>query len=509
MNNRVTKALALMMTFILTASFGGCKPIVNTTANAPHFGAGNSVSDIILDDETSWDFSVSSEEADSSITSSKTDKPLGGDKGNQIIVDKSDDVGTMDDPEDPQKPSNTDKGEDKPADDTIIVKPPASSSKPSSTQTPSGSTSSKPSSAQTPSASTSSKPSSSQPPSSSAPSKPSSTQTPSAGASSSSQEPSKPASSSNTTTSSEGNTSSDTTTSVPSASSSVSSEKPPFQPPDNQWYDYEGKRYLYQNGKPVTGYQRVNGLTYFFEQDGSVSSKVGIDVSKFQGDIDWNKVKAAGVEYAIIRIGYRGYGSAGNMAKDPKFLQNLVNATSVGIDCGLYFFTQAITKAEAEEEAKKVIAWLKEAKTEKDKNGNLVWPKSNWKYLNYPIYFDTELSTASPSGTGRADKLTKSQRTETVIGFCEALKKEKYYPGIYASTSWLGSKIDMSKLQSYDVWVAHYGVSKPGYTGKHQMWQYTSQGKINGISGYVDLNVGLFDYAAYISKNGWNHLNGM
>ena len=507
MNNRVIKTLALMMTFVMTAFFGSCKPITNSTANAPYYGANSPMGEVDSDGGSSWDSSMSSEDFGSSAVSSESDMPSEeSGKGNQIIVDESEDVGSMDDPEDPQKPSGGDKGEDKPLDDTIIVKPPTSSSTPSSTLASSASSSQRPSSTPASSAPASSAGASTEPPVSSEPVSSAASSAISSAASSESSE-----SSSNTTTSSEGSVSSDTTTSVPPATSSseVSSSKPPFNPPDNQWYEYEGKRYIYQNGKPVTGYQTIGGLKYFFEQDGSVGSKVGIDVSKFQGDIDWNKVKAAGVDYAIIRIGYRGYGSAGNMAKDPKFLQNLVNATSVGIDCGIYFFTQAKTKAEAVEEDYYVIKWIKEAKEEKDKNGNLVWPKSSWKYLNCPIYFDTELSTASPSGTGRADKLTKSQRTETVIGFCETLIKEKYYPGIYASSDWLKNKIDMAKLQSYDVWVAHYGVSKPSYSGKYQMWQYSSKGEINGISGAVDLNVGLFDYAAFISKNGWNHLNGL
>ena len=492
MNSKVHKGLALLLTLLLAASLGACKPITNSIANAPYYGANNTASDIVSDSESSWDFSISSDAGSSSAASSGDlgASSEGGGKGNQIIVDDSDDVGAIDDPELSQRPNHEGAGEDKPMGDTIVVKPGGGSSS-------SGAVSSAGSS-QTPSSSggsSSGTTTSTEPPVSSAGSS-------SSGTTTSSEE----SSSSSTSTRPESNVSSGAGSSAPSSSSAVSSSKPPFNPPDNQWYDYEGKRYLYQNGKPVTGYQRINGLTYFFEQDGSVSSKVGIDVSSYQGDIDWNKVKAAGVEYAIIRIGIRGYGSAGNFKKDPKFLQNIVNATSVGIDCGVYFFTQAITKAEAEEEARKVIEWIKEAKTEKDAKGNLVWPKENWKYLNYPIYFDTELST-SPTHTGRADKLTKSQRTETVIGFCETLKKEKYYPGIYANTDWLKNRIDMSRLQSYDVWVAHYGVSKPGYTGKHQMWQYSSTGKINGITGNVDLNVGLFDYAPYISKNGWNHLN--
>lgn len=130
---------------------------------------------------------------------------------------------------------------------------------------------------------------------------------------------------------------------------------------------------MYQNSKPVTGYQTANGVTYYFNSSGVLSSKAGIDVSKFQGDIDWNKVKNDGVEFAIIRIGYRGYGSAGTIAKDPKFLQNIINATNVGIDCGLYFFTQATTKAEAEEEAAKVVEWIMR------RNGTLPGPQQERK----------------------------------------------------------------------------------------------------------------------------------
>lgn len=252
----------------------------------------------------------------------------------------------------------------------------------------------------------------------------------------------------------------------------------------------------------MSGYQSVNGLGYYFEADGKLASKVGIDVSKYQNGgigsngtalpIDWAQVKAAGVDYAIIRIGYRGYGSAGNMAKDPKFLENITNATNVGIDCGIYFFSQAVTEEEAREEAQAAVKWLEES----------------GKKLTYPIYFDTEESTEG-SGNGRADKLTVQQRTTVAKAFCEEIKRLGYYPGIYASTSWLNDQLDMSQLSEYDVWVAHYRsdiTEGPGYTDNMTMWQYTSKGTIPGIFGEVDCNIGLVDYPALLRQNGYNKL---
>lgn len=477
------RIMAVLLTALLVFSFGGCKSLPSHTADAPYYKGENTEESVVSEKtsstvESDWWDEIQISSSASSQTSSSTSGGSGG-KGNQIIVDKGPDVAKPNDPDDPMGPGH-DAGEDKPLDDTVVL-PPADTSKPSD-----GS-----------SVGSSSKPNSS---SSQISSKPDVSST----VTSEEDKPSEPDSSSTVTSTPSKPSSSAPVSSSQLSSSQASSSKPPFDPPKTGWYEYEGKKYLYQNGKPMTGYQRVSGLTYYFDADGVLSSKVGIDVSQWQGDIDWNKVKAAGVEYAIIRVGFRGYGSSGTMKRDEKFKQNLVNATSVGIDCGLYFFTQAKTKAEGEEEAEKVVEWIDELKKEKE-GKEYVWPEEDRQYLSYPIYFDTELST-SPSGTGRADKLTKSERTQTVIGFCERMKKLGYYPGIYASTDWLKNRIDMTKLQAYDVWVAHYGVSKPGYTGKHQMWQYTSKGSIGGIKGNVDCNVGLFDYAEFIRKNGWNKL---
>ena len=164
---------------------------------------------------------------------------------------------------------------------------------------------------------------------------------------------------------------------------------------------------------------------------------MGIDVSTWQGNINWNQVKAA-EDYAILRIGYRGWGDTGSLNRDDKFKQNIINATDVGIDVGIYFFTQATTEAEAIQEAQASVKWLEET----------------GRKITYPIYFDTEAS--SGNGQGRADKLTVAQRTATVKAFCEEVRRLGYYPGIYASTSWFQHNLDMSKLKTYDVWTAHY-----------------------------------------------------
>lgn len=470
----VTKTLTSLFISGTIITLIGCSPIVDSTP------AGLNMSSVtgttISSDANSENNSsvISSSESKNSISSGS----ISGGKGNLIIVDKDQDVGTLDDPEDPMAPSHSDDvGSDKAPEDTVII--PSVSSTPVSSATSS-------------SAVTTSVPSS-LPNSSTTASVPPAT-------SSGSLLPSSGADLSSVISSAGTNSSSSVHTSSVLSSSNTTSSAPPFNPPENGWYTYEGKTYLYQNSKPVTGYQTANGVTYYFNSSGVLSSKAGIDVSKFQGDIDWNKVKNDGVEFAIIRIGYRGYGSAGTIAKDPKFLQNIINATNVGIDCGLYFFTQATTKAEAEEEAAKVVEWINEAKR------NTAWTAAGKKKLTYPIYFDTEMSTSSPSGTGRADKLTKAQRTETALAFCNKIKSLGYYPGIYASTSWLNNQLNMSTLSAFDVWVAHYITGGPTYKGDYRMWQYTSKGTVSGIYGDVDRNVGLFDYPDYIQKNGLNNL---
>ncbi len=198
------------------------------------------------------------------------------------------------------------------------------------------------------------------------------------------------------------------------------------------------------------------------------SSRFGIDVSKHNGNIDWTRVKEAGVEYAIIRCGYRG-SQSGSIVVDPYFETNMKGAEEAGIPVGVYFFTQAVNEAEAVEEASAVI--------------DLVRPYS----LTYPIFIDTE----GAGGTGRADNLMVEDRSKIVKAFLETVKNSTNgkKPGIYASRNWYNKKLDMNMMPSgIVIWLAEYADS-PTYVGDYQMWQYSSAGHIDGIDGRVDMNL--------------------
>ena len=191
----------------------------------------------------------------------------------------------------------------------------------------------------------------------------------------------------------------------------------------------------------------------------------GIDVSKWQGKIDWKAVAGAGIEFAIIRVGYRG-SATGVLVEDPYFKDNISGATKAGLKVGVYFFTQAVTEAEAVEEASMAMELVK------------------GYHLTYPIFIDTE----GAGGDGRADSLNRSLRTKVVQAFCKTIQNGGYKPGVYASTSWYKNKLYAEQLSAYFIWVAQYN-SECTYTGKYDMWQYTSSGKVSGISGNVDMNV--------------------
>ena len=235
------------------------------------------------------------------------------------------------------------------------------------------------------------------------------------------------------------------------------------------WTELDGAKYYFDsNHKAVTGMQVIGGVRYIFDEKGvllKTTEQKGIDVSKWNGTIDWNAVANAGIDFAIIRVGYRGY-SAGTLVEDPYFKQNIAGATKAGIKVGLYFFTQAITEAEAVEEASMAISLV-----------------SGYQ-LQLPIYFDTE----DVEGNGRADKMSVAARTAITKAFCETVRNAGYLPGVYASTSWYNNQLNASELAGYDIWVAHYA-NVCGFKGRYHMWQYTSSGSVPGIKGRVDLNI--------------------
>jgi GH25 family lysozyme M1 (1,4-beta-N-acetylmuramidase) len=191
-----------------------------------------------------------------------------------------------------------------------------------------------------------------------------------------------------------------------------------------------------------------------------------IDVSAVQDSINWASVKASGIVGVMVRCGYRGY-ETGNLNEDKMFLNHIKGAYNAGLKVGVYFFTEALNWAEGKEEAEFTLKLI-------EKSG---------VNLYYPIAVDTEAQSAS---TERAKNLSKAQRTDAIKGFCETIKERGGQPMIYASLLWFDNKLDMSKLP-YDIWCAQYH-KECQYKGKYLMWQYTSEGSVEGVKGVVDMN---------------------
>lgn len=265
----------------------------------------------------------------------------------------------------------------------------------------------------------------------------------------------------------------------------------PGQTPDltkEGWQTIGENTYYVENGKLVTGLKDIGGLRYQFNDGGVLNSYVGIDVSVWNTSVDWNKVKAAGVDFVMIRVGYRGYGSAGNMVEDRMFKTHMEGAIHAGLDVGVYFYTQAITEQEAVAEANFVLERIK-----------------NYK-LTYPIAFDIEKAEVeNPGDVPRTEKLTNKQRTDITLAFCNTIKAANYFPIIYSNKSFLEDKLETNRLSDYHIWLAHW-VQNTDYDKPYSIWQYSETGTVEGIQGNVDLDIGFFDYPAYLKENGWNHL---
>ncbi len=202
----------------------------------------------------------------------------------------------------------------------------------------------------------------------------------------------------------------------------------------------------------------------------------GIDVSKYQGAISWPAVASAGIQFAWPRVGYRGYGASGRITMDPKFREYMTGAEAAGIETDtLYFLSQAITSAEGTEEARWCVS----------------------QAAQYPqvkrIAIDSEF--ANSTHTGRADALTRDQRTEVTIAFCEAVKDAGYKAAVYASLCWFQAHLILDRLP-YHIWTARYG-SKPGMDCC--AWQYSSNGSVAGIRGRVDMD---YEYDGCVLEDG-------
>ena len=215
-----------------------------------------------------------------------------------------------------------------------------------------------------------------------------------------------------------------------------------------------------------------DGILEYVENE-QVVSKKGIDVSKYQGNINWEKVANDGVEYAFIRLGIRG-AAEGKLVLDDTYKENIKEALENDVDVGVYFFTQALNKEEAVEEAEFVLEHIEDYD------------------VNYPIVLDVEeIRTKNP----RTQEMTKQDWTDVCIAFCERIRQEGYTPMIYGNLKTFMLMLDMEQLEEYEKWFAYYNT--PLYFPyEFSVWQYTSTGRVNGIKGDVDLNISMKDWAA-------------
>ncbi len=238
------------------------------------------------------------------------------------------------------------------------------------------------------------------------------------------------------------------------------------------WQTIEGKIYYFTaDGVKVTGEHIIQGAKYQFAADGALvtgDGLIGIDVSKWNGTIDWNAVKNSGISYVIVRSGYRG-SSAGKLIEDPYFDSNMKGATAAGLKVGVYFYSQAIDEVEAVEEASMVLEQIR-----------------NYK-ITYPVFIDVERSG------GRGDKIDNNTRTAVCKAFCQTIQNAGYTAGVYSNKLWMEQQVNMAELNAYKVWLAQYAAS-PTYSGKYDIWQYKANGSVSGVKGDVDLNISYLEH---------------
>ncbi len=210
------------------------------------------------------------------------------------------------------------------------------------------------------------------------------------------------------------------------------------------------------------------GYKTFHDKENGVTARFGIDVSEFQGEaIDWKQVKDSGVEFVIIRLGYRAYGDTGELVMDAMYEQNIKGALDAGLDVGVYFFSQAVSAAEAVEEAEFVLKHLKPYE------------------ITGPVVYDTE---EIKWDAARTDKNTDKDFTNFCKVFCDTVEQKGYDTMIYSNMKWMAFTLDMEELTEYDFWYADYH-DIPQCPYDYEMWQYSETGAVPGINANVDLNL--------------------
>lgn len=244
----------------------------------------------------------------------------------------------------------------------------------------------------------------------------------------------------------------------------IQEDDPALEVPDEPTEDVPVvEEALPRNIYNADGFYEENGIRRY--HGGDYIGVPGIDVSQYQTEIDWEQVKADGIEFAFIRVGYRGYVS-GELDLDACFSSHLEGALAAGLDVGVYFFSQALTPEEAEEEA------------------NYVLEQIDGYAITYPIVFDWEEVQAQ----ARTDEMNMLMLTSCAEAFCQTIEKAGYRSGIYFNQAYGYQQFNLVSLKEYEFWLAEYSLT-PSFAYDFQIWQYTNEGKVPGIDGDVDLNL--------------------
>jgi lysozyme len=220
---------------------------------------------------------------------------------------------------------------------------------------------------------------------------------------------------------------------------------------------------LPKNDYDLTCFSSENG--FFDYDDGTRTASLGVDVSVYQGEIDWQAVREAGVEFAVVRLGYRGY-TTGGLYLDDRYLENLQGAAEAGLEVGVYFFSQAINTAEAEEEAEFVLQWI------------------DGYDVTLPIFYDWEWTTDEARTTGMDSETV----TACAQAFCQTIAESGREAGVYFSQHTGYQTLNLTELQDYTFWLAEYA-DTPSFRFAFDWWQYTDAGTVPGIETAVDLNL--------------------
>lgn len=230
-------------------------------------------------------------------------------------------------------------------------------------------------------------------------------------------------------------------------------------------------QYLARSDYDYSGLVYQRPLMKYYENNTRVSY-VGVDISKTQDYVDFLELKRAGIEFVMLKLGQRGY-SSGEITLDEYFMDNLKRATEAGLDVGVYFFSQAVTVEEAEEEAQFVVDTISDNE------------------IQYPVVFAMD---EIPNEVSRIDSLDKMERTNIALAFMDVIRENGYFPMIYGDKEWLIQKLSLGSMTGYDVWLSQEK-DIPDYPYQFVMWQYTTHGSIAGIAGDANLNICFIDYS--------------